>query len=101
MLTVGFTTGPEENVYVLAPPGTMVNELPEQIEPLFTVIVGKGLTVTLRVCCGLVPQALDAVTVKIPLPPGVAEIVFVVLEPAQPPGRDHVYDVAPFTAETL
>lgn len=32
----------------MAPEGTMVNELPEQIDPLFTVTTGRGTTVTLE-----------------------------------------------------
>lgn len=37
---------PFEYVYVFAPPGTIVNVLPEQIEPLLTEIIGIALTVT-------------------------------------------------------
>jgi hypothetical protein len=56
-----------------------VNELPAQIEPLFTVIVGNPLTVILSVCVEPVPQALKAVRLKTPLALGVTEIVFVTL----------------------
>ena len=46
MLVVGETTAePLENVYVLAPLGTMVNELPEQIDPELTDMVGVAFTV--------------------------------------------------------
>jgi tRNA A37 threonylcarbamoyladenosine synthetase subunit TsaC/SUA5/YrdC len=68
----------------------MVKELPEQMEPLLTATVGKALTVMFNVCCGLVPQAFDAVMVRIPDDPAVAEIVLVELEPLHPPGRDQV-----------
>jgi hypothetical protein len=44
---VGDTTAlPPCIVYVFAPDGEMVNELPEQIEPLFTATVGFGFTET-------------------------------------------------------
>jgi hypothetical protein len=47
VLLNGLTTGPEGiKVYVLAPPGVMVKEFPEQILPLLTVIAGLALTVT-------------------------------------------------------
>ena len=39
---------PEEYVYVDAPLGTKVNELPEQMEPLLTEIVGVAFTVMLE-----------------------------------------------------
>jgi hypothetical protein len=55
--------------------------------PLFTVMVGSGLTITCNVTCGDVPQLLLAVTVKIPVEPGVAEIVLLTLVPAQPAGK--------------
>ena len=32
-------------VYVAAPPGTIVNDWPEQTDPLLTVTVGTGFTV--------------------------------------------------------
>jgi hypothetical protein len=34
---------------VLAPLGVMVNELPEQILPLFTVMVGEAFTLTVLI----------------------------------------------------
>jgi hypothetical protein len=71
------------------------------MKPLLTVMVGVGFTVTLKVCAELVPQALEAVTEKIPLVPGAAEIEFVELEPLQPLGNDQVYDVAPTTVAIL
>ena len=47
MFSTGVTTDkPLEKVYVLAPLGIIVNEFPSQIAPLFTVIIGDGLTVT-------------------------------------------------------
>src|SRR6185503_15968520 len=47
VVVVGDTTEvPLEKVYVEAPEGVMVNELPEQIVPLFTVMVGVVFTVT-------------------------------------------------------
>ena len=43
----GLTTfDPDEYVQVFAPLGEIVKELPEQIEPLFTEIIGVALTVT-------------------------------------------------------
>ena len=33
-------------MYVAAPVGAIVNEVPEQTEPLFTATTGKALTVT-------------------------------------------------------
>jgi hypothetical protein len=48
VLPVGVATAaPFEKVYVLAPEGTIVNEFPEQILPLFTEMVGEAFTVTL------------------------------------------------------
>ena len=87
-------------VYVLAPVGIMVNELPEQMLPLFTVMAGRGFIVTFNVCCGELPQALLAITVNIPDEPGVADIVLVVELPLQPAGIVQVYAVAPLTAAT-
>ena len=36
-------------VYVFAPFGLIVNDWPAQIDPLFTVIIGLGLTIKLLV----------------------------------------------------
>ena len=71
------------------------------MEPLFTLTVGNGLTVTANVCCGLAPQALLAVTEKTPDVPGVAEIVLVELVPLHPPGKFQEYDVALDTVAML
>lgn len=51
-------------VYVDAPEGTITNDEPEQIDPLFTVITGKLLTVTLAtaVVVPTQPAALVPVT---------------------------------------
>jgi hypothetical protein len=84
------TTFPPCTVYVFAPEGEIVNELPEQMLPLLTLIAGRGFTVIASVCCGLAPQILLAVTVKMPLVPAVAEIVLVEPEPLHPPGKDQV-----------
>ena len=72
----------------------MLKESPAQILPLFTETVGDGLTITCRVCWGLAMQVLLATTVKTPLEPARAEIVFVMLVPLQPAGKFQEYDVA-------
>jgi hypothetical protein len=47
VLAIGETTLlPLEYEYVFAPLGVIVNESPAQIEPLFTVTIGKEFTVT-------------------------------------------------------
>ena len=49
-LVVGLTIElPLEYVYVLAPLGVSVKELPEQILPLFTLIVGEAFTLTMLI----------------------------------------------------
>jgi hypothetical protein len=49
----------------------------------------------------LLPHVLFAVTDMIPLVElAVVVILFVVLVPVHPPGKDHVYEVAPPTAMT-
>src|SRR6185312_5202693 len=65
VVVVGDTTEvPLEKVYVEAPEGVMVNELPEQIVPLFTVMVGVVFTVTAltAVFVATQPKALVPVT---------------------------------------
>jgi hypothetical protein len=62
-----FTNGdtiaePLEYVYVLAPPGTMVNELPVQMLPLFTVMVGETLTVMVLVAVDTQPKLAPVTT---------------------------------------
>ena len=47
-----------EKVYVTAPPGFITNETPEQIEPLFTEMVGLGETKTLLKTLPLFTQPL-------------------------------------------
>ena len=50
VFTNGLTTLlPDEYVYVLAPDGVIVKDLPEQITPELTVIVGFGFTLILNV----------------------------------------------------
>jgi hypothetical protein len=67
------------NVYVLAPPGTMVNTPPAQILPLLTVIVGRDLTVTLLTTAApRHPAVLVPVTVYVLLDAG--DTVVVTLE---------------------
>ena len=54
-------------------------------------IVGKGLTVMVNVCGDDAPHALFAVTVIFPeVTLAVVVMVFVVDDPDQPPGNDHV-----------
>ena len=65
-------------------------------------VAGTGLTVTASVCGEEVPQELEAVTVIFPpLEPAVVLMEVLVLEPLQPEGNTHVYEVAPETATIL
>ena len=58
--------------------------------------------VTDNVCALDKPQLFCALTVMLPFVVlAVADIVFVVLLPDHPLGKDQLYDVAPFTAATL
>ena len=59
-LTVRVTTAePLEKTYVFAPVGTMVNDWPEQTDPLLTATVGTGFTVTVTgVRLALTPQVV-------------------------------------------
>ena len=64
----GLTTfDPDEYVYVFAPLGEIVKELPEQIEPLFTEIIGIPLTETVLTAEAVLvqPDALVPVTVQL------------------------------------
>jgi hypothetical protein len=72
---------------VFAPVGEIVKVCPAQILPLLTAIVGLELTVTFKVRVKLVPQALLAVKLKMPLEPAVREMVFKEEVPDQPKGR--------------
>jgi hypothetical protein len=76
--------------------------LPEQIIDGPEIVPGVDgilITDTDKVSAVLDPQALFAATVISPLvAPAVVVILFVELVPVQPPGKVHVYDVAPPTA---
>ena len=66
VVVVGLTTAvPDEYVYVVAPLGVKVNESPEQIAPLFTVIDGTVFTLTVLTTPtkSTQPDALVPVTV--------------------------------------
>src|SRR6478672_13294437 len=76
----GETTGePLEYVYVLAPVGLNVNELPGQIAPPATAITGIGLTVMFETAVGLDTQPVASV------PATVYELVVVGITTALPP----------------
>ena len=65
VIVVGLTTfDPDEQVKVFAPIGVIVNELPLQITPEFTVMLGVALTVTVltAVLDPTQPKALVPVT---------------------------------------
>lgn len=80
----------------------MVKELPAQILPLLTVIVGLGATDTANVEAGEVPQPLIADTRTLPeAVPVVAEMELVVDVPDQPPGNVQLYELAPETVAML
>jgi hypothetical protein len=84
-------------LYVLADPEHTV---------VFPVIVpgvaGAEPGVTAKVLAVEVPHVLVAVTLTLPaVALGVAEILVVVEVPVQPPGKVHVYEVAPATAAIL
>ena len=67
-------------VYVFAPFGLIVKACPEQIIPLFTVIVGFGLTTKLLVTFDEHPVIVFVpTTVNVP-PPGLANVIPVPLE---------------------
>ena len=84
---------------MLAPPGEIVNDSPEHIVPLPTVIVGKAFMVIARELEGPLPQELLAATVILPTKElAVVAINVVVEEPDQVPGIVQVYAVAPLTA---
>jgi hypothetical protein len=51
------------NVYVAAPAGIMVNDLPEQIAPLLTLITGTVLEATPTVC--ILTQLLASVKLRV------------------------------------
>lgn len=61
---------------------------------------GILFTVMARVCCPEVPHPLLAETLMVP-PVLFEEVLILLVEgvPAQPDGKVHVYNVAPFTAE--
>ena len=66
-MAVGLTTAfPPCMVYVLIPVGLIVNDSPEQITPLFTVIVGLGLTVNVKLVAGPLQPKIVAYTEYIP-----------------------------------
>lgn len=73
VLTFGETTLPLLKLYVMAPLGTIVKELPEQILPPFTIMVGFEFTVTLEVAKDVdeQPAILVPVTVYVALAVGV------------------------------
>ena len=52
-------------------------------------VEGVVFTVTDKVCALEFPQELPAVTLRVPLEPAVAEMVFVVLVPLHPLARVH------------
>ena len=65
-------------------------------------MTGSGFVVTVKFCAVDEPQELFAVTViSPPVPFAVARILFVVEVPFQPLGNVQVYEVAPFTLDTL
>ena len=93
-----------DHVYDEAPPTTAMEKVsnPPLHTPAVPVIVpgagGAVLTVTASVAADELPHVLLAVTETVPPPePATVLIVFVVDVPVQPPGSDHVYDVAPPT----
>ena len=62
-------------------------------------VAGTVITVTPSVCAADEPQELFAVTdIVPPAAPAVVVMEVVVELPVQPPGRVHVYPVAPATA---
>jgi hypothetical protein len=65
-------------------------------------VAGAEPGVTAKVAAVDVPHVLVAVTLTLPaVALGVAEILVVVEVPVQPPGKVHVYEVAPATAAIL
>jgi hypothetical protein len=65
-------------------------------------VAGTSEGVTAKVLAVDAPQALLAITLTLPaVALGVAEILVVVEVPVQPPGKVHVYEVAPATAAML
>jgi hypothetical protein len=63
---------------------------------------GPVIGFTASVAAVELPQALLATTLTLPaVNVGVAEMLVVVEVPVQPPGKVHVYDVAPATAAML
>jgi hypothetical protein len=63
---------------------------------------GSAVTVTLMVLAVPEPQELFAITEIVPpVAPGAAKIDVVVELPLHPEGNDHVYEVAPDTADIL
>jgi hypothetical protein len=61
-----------------------------------------AFTVTARILGPLVPQSFFAATDMSPLTePGVTVIELVAEVPVHPPGRVHIYEVAPVIAATL
>ena len=93
-----------DQVYEVAPPTGATEKV--SAPPLHTTVcplikpgvAGVILTVTASVAGAEVPQVLLAVTETVPPPePAVVLIVLVVDVPVQPPGSDHVYEVAPPT----
>ncbi len=71
-------------------------------QDVFVEVIVTEVTLTLNVLGVLVPQELLAVTEIVPpLAPGVQVIDVLVELPLQPLGNDHVYEVAPDTAEIL
>lgn len=84
-----------------------VFELLEQIETFPLIMPGCGSTVPPEIVTASVlgedePQESFALTVIFPpVAPAVSVIEFVVELPVHPEGNVHVYDVAPFTGETL
>jgi len=72
VLLVGDTTGePLEYVYVAAPLGVIVNDLPVQIEPELTAKTNEPLTDTVVTALPIQPAALVPVTVYVVLLAGV------------------------------
>ena len=64
VLLVGLTKlVPDEQVYVDAPLGIIVNELPKQIEPLFTETFGGLLTETELTMLPIQPEVFEPVIV--------------------------------------
>ena len=62
-------------------------------------VEGTEFTVTAKVAEEELPQVLLAMIETVPPPePAVVLILLVVDVPVHPPGSDHVYEVAPFTA---